>query len=172
MLKRIEEGAGPELRTGQGLRNPVVERIRIGRVEPVVDAEEEIEDMFEPHPGRRSPEQVVVLCEQTPDRAGVAFDGSSVDPGDPQLLERDTLAVEHPEQVVIRDQKQRRRIGKGDIVGIPPGVGVPVGADDGKPLDLAIQAAGDPPLGGLAGEKTVLVHDDVSTHGVLPPVIH
>ena len=146
-VEAIEEGAGPELRTGQGLRNPVVERIRIGRIEPVVDAEEEIKDVFEPHPGRRSPEEVVVLRKQTPDRAGIGFDGSSVDPGNPQFLERDALAVEHPEQVVIRDQEQRRRIGKGDIVGIPPGIGMPVRADDGEPLDLAVQAAGDQPLG-------------------------
>jgi hypothetical protein len=79
-----------------------------------------------------------MLCEQTPDRTGITFDGSSVDPGNPKLLERDTLAVEHPEQVVIRDQKQRRRIGKGDIVGIPPGIGVTVGADDRQVSDLAV----------------------------------
>jgi hypothetical protein len=55
-VEAIKEGPGPELRTGQGLRNPVVECIRIGRIEPFVDAEKEIEDVIEPHPGRRSPE--------------------------------------------------------------------------------------------------------------------
>ena len=152
-VEAFKEGAGPELRPGQGLRDPVVEFIRIGRIEPLIDAEEEIEDMLEPHPGGRSPEEVVMLGEKTPDLPGIAFDRTAVDPGNPEFFERDALAVEHPEQVMIRDQEQLGGIGKGDIVRIPPGIGVPVGADDGQILDLAVQTAGDPPLGGIAGKR-------------------
>ena len=65
---------------------------------------------------------------------------------------------------MIGDQEQRGGIGEGLVVGIPPRIGVPVRADDGEILDLAVEAAGDPPFGGIAGEETILVHDDDSTH--------
>ena len=41
-----------------------------------------------------------------------------------------------------------------------------VGADDGQILDLTVQTAGDLPLGGVAREKAIIVHDDGSSHGV------
>jgi hypothetical protein len=51
---------------------------------------------------------MIMLREETPDLPGVGFDRSSVRPGDAELFQRDTPAVEHPEEVVVRDQEQIR----------------------------------------------------------------
>ena len=106
---------------------------------------------------------------KTPDLPGIGFYRTSVRPGDAQFFQRYAPAVEHPEEVVVWDQEQFGGVGKGDVVRVPPGIGVTVGADDGQVSDLAVQTAGDLPLGGVAGEKPILVHDDGSSHHVFLP---
>jgi hypothetical protein len=163
-VETVIKRAGPEFGQEKRRREPVVDLVGVGRIETLINAEEEKEDVFEPHPGGGSPEKMVVFCKKTPDFPGIGLDRASVRPGDTELFQRNSPAVEHPEDIMIRDQKQLRRVGKGDVVRIPPGIGVTVGADDGQIPDLAVQAVGDPPLGGIAGKKPILVHDEGSSH--------
>ena len=105
-----------------------------------------------------------MLRKKTPDFPGIGFNRAAVSPGDTEFFQRNAPAVEHPEEVVVRNQEQIRWVGKGHVVGIPLGIGMTVGADDGQILDLAVQTAGDLPLDGIAREKTILMHDDFFTH--------
>ena len=88
-----------------------------------------------------------MLREQAPGLSRVLLDRAPVRPGNTEFLQGDPLAVQHPQDVVIGDQKQRRGVEERVVVVVPSRIGMPVGADDGKPLHLLVQAAGDPPLG-------------------------
>ena len=107
-VEAVIKRAGPEFRPEKRRREPVVDLVRVGRIEALIDAEEEKEDVLEPHPGGGSSEEVIMLREKTPDFSGIGFDRPAVRPGDTELLEGNPLAVEHPEQVMVRDQKQLR----------------------------------------------------------------
>ena len=56
-VEALVKSAGPELRLQKRRGEPVVDLVRIGRIETPIDAEEEMEDVLEPHPGRGSPER-------------------------------------------------------------------------------------------------------------------
>ena len=68
----------------------------------------------EPHARRRAAEQVIVSREHAPDLARVALGGAAIDARDAEFLERDALAVEHAEHVVIGREQQAGRIGEVD----------------------------------------------------------
>ena len=68
-----------------------------------VDAEQLAERLVEPEPRRRAAEQMIVLGERAPDLSRVGLDRAAVAARDAQLLERHALAVEHAENVVVRE---------------------------------------------------------------------
>ena len=166
-VETVKERPGPELRFQKHRRQPVVDLVGVGRIESLIDAEEKIENVFQPHPGGGPPEKVIMFREEAPDFPGIGFDRPPVLSGNAQFFHRDAPAVKHPEDIVIRDQEQLGRIGKGGIVRKPARIGVAVGADDGKILDLAVQPMGDLPPDRIARKESIIVHDDGPSHGIL-----
>ena len=106
MLKRSNSARG----RNSGLASAGVDLIEqpVGglRRQPLANAEHLVEGVIEPDAGRRAAEQLIVRGEGPPDLARVGFDRSRPrwrpDAGDRQVLERDALAVEHAEDVMVR----------------------------------------------------------------------
>src|SRR3546814_17019732 len=71
------------------------------------------------------------------------------------LLQRNALAVEHAEDVMIGDDQQACRIAEGGVVGEPGGIGMAVRRDDRQMLDLRIQPPRDRPRGRVGREQAV-----------------
>jgi hypothetical protein len=84
-----------------------------------------------------------ILGEAAPDLPRVGLGPTAVDPRHAEFLERHALAVEHPEDVVIGDDEQRRRIRKRLVLREPRRIGVSVRTDDRQVLDRAIELARD-----------------------------
>ena len=84
---------------------------------------------------------MIVVCKQTPNLARVLFDGSAINAGHTQILQRDPLRMEHPEHIMIGGDEQLGRVGEGFVFGKPARVGMAVGADDGQIAHLIIKRA-------------------------------
>jgi hypothetical protein len=108
-----------------------------------------VERVIEPDARRRSPEERMVAGENVPDLARILLDRSTVAPRDAEILEAHTLAVEHPENIMVRCNEQRRRIGERCVVGEPLRIGMPMRAHDRQILHRRIQCAGERALAGL-----------------------
>ena len=78
-----------------------------------------------------------------------------------QILQGDTLAHEHAEDVVIGLHKELCRIGKRFVVCKPGGLSVPMRANDRQPLHMRIEGSCNLSRTGLGGKQTVYVdqHD-------------
>src|SRR3546814_13336445 len=59
--------------------------------------------------------------------------------GGAEFLQPDALAVEHAENVMVRPDKEFRRIGKRLVTGVPARVGMAMGGQDGKAADAVIE---------------------------------
>ncbi len=64
---------------------------------------------------------------------------------DPQRLQRHALRVQHAEDVMVRLQQQRRRVGEGLVLRKPARIRVPMRTDDGQVLHRFVQSACDRP---------------------------
>src|SRR3546814_17876005 len=105
-----------------------------------------------------------MVGEPAPNRAWVTFDRAAVGAWYTQLLQRNALAVEHAEDVMIGDDQQACRIAEGGVVGEPGGIGMAVRGDDRQMLDLRIQtqrerASGERERGGQGKKGYVRVHN-------------
>ena len=80
--------------------------------------------------------------EDAPDLAWVRV-GAAVEVRDSQGLERDTLRVEHAEDVVVGLNEECGGVGEGLIFGKPAWVAVAVGGDDGQVTHCFVQLDGD-----------------------------
>ncbi len=89
-------------------------------------------------------------------------------PGNAELLERNALRIEHPEQVVIGSQQQLGRVAERFVAGEPRRIGVTVRADDRQAGDGAIEFARDCAGGGIRGKQPVGMQIQRSRHGDLP----
>src|SRR5262249_58870329 len=100
--------------------------------EPFANAEDLGKDVVEPEPRGRPAKQVPMLREKAPDGARVALDGPAVRARHAERLERDALAVEHPEYVMIGRDEEGGWVGERLVVGEPARVGMAVRTDDGE----------------------------------------
>ena len=65
--------------------------------------------------------------------------------------------MEHPEDVVIGNDQQLRRIGERSILGIPPRLGMPVRAQQRQVFDAGKEGAGNGTSLWLGIEQAVIV---------------
>src|SRR3546814_14418593 len=98
-----------------------------------------------------------MVGEPAPNRAWGTFDRAAVGAWYTQLLQRNALAVEHAEDVMIGDDQQACRIAEGGVVGEPGGLGMAVRRDDRQMLDLRIPPPHDRPRGRVGREQAVWV---------------
>ena len=159
-VETFEQCARPECGLLQLAGDQVVEAIGIARIQPLLDAEQRRKAVLHPQPGRRAAEQVPVARQQAPDRARIALGRAAVGTRHAQRLERHALAVEHPEDVVVRDHEQGRRIAERLVAGEPGRIAMTVRADDRQRCHLAIQAPGDRPRILLRREQDVGMRHD------------
>src|SRR5215218_456342 len=87
----------------------IVDPLRVLSRRSLGDAGVVDELLGEPEAGRGGAEEVEVLTEAVPDTPVVRLDGGAVDRWHTQILHRDPLAVEHPEDVMVGDDKQLGR---------------------------------------------------------------
>ena len=99
-----------------------------------------------------------MVGEELPDLAWVGLDSRAVAGGNAQLLEPHALRVEHPGDVVIGDDQQRRRIGEWLVGREHLRIDVAVRADQRQRLDAGIEVGGDCPRGGIRIEVSMRVH--------------
>ena len=158
-VEALEEGARPVFRTGERLRDGVVGEVRgLGGQAPL-EAEEGREGVVEPGPGRGAAEEMVVLREEAPDPTPVGLNGPAVTPAHAEVLESHALAVQHPEDVVVRHDEEPGRIGKGLVLRVPARVGMPVRRDDGEVAHLVVEPQRHPSSDGIRGKEPVLVDE-------------
>ena len=86
-----------------------------------------------------------------------ALDLTAILAGDAKLLELDALRIEHAEDVVVRLDEQRRRVGEGLVLGEPARIGVAVRRDDRQVADAGIEAARDSACHRFGRQKTIVV---------------
>ena len=139
-VEALEKGARAESVLGQAVRDPVVMRIGVGGGERFIDAEQGLQHIVEPQTRRRATEQVIVLGKAPPDGAALGFDRCSVKARHPKVLETDALAEQHAVDVMIGNDEQPGRIGKGLVERIPAWIRMAVGTDDGQAGNPLIQA--------------------------------
>ncbi len=156
-VEALEQRTRPEVGLLQRGSNRIVVVIGSARVQSHTKAEHVVEDVVEPHGRRRAPEQVEVRRQYAPCLAWVGFGAGAVGTRNSQRIQRNSLAVEHPEHVMVRDQQQLGGIGEGGVVGEPCGVGMAVRADDGQVRDLRVQAPRDRARDSVGGEEAVLI---------------
>src|SRR5258708_29709900 len=95
----------------------------------------------EPRPRRCGAEQVVMAGEELPDLPWVALDRRSIPARDAERFERNAARIQHAQDIVIRDDDQRRRLGKGAVLGEEARVYVPVRTDERERANLLVQNA-------------------------------
>src|SRR3546814_20743094 len=88
-----------------------------------------------------------MVGEPAPNRAWVTFDRAAVGAWYTQLLQRNALAVEHAEDVMLGDDHQACRIAEGGVVGEPGGIGTAVRRGDRQMLALRIKQPRASPRG-------------------------
>jgi len=74
-----------------------------------------------------------------------------------EVIERDSLAVEHAKDVVIGLHKELCRIGEGLILSKPGRLRMPVRADDGQGANVLVQSPGYLSRTWLGWEQTIFV---------------
>src|SRR5215204_1141755 len=102
----LEEGLRRVLGASKLFLEKIVDPLRVLSRGSIGDAEEVDQLVREPEAGRGGAEQVEVLAEALPDTPVVRFDGGAVDRWYPQILHLDPLTVQHPEDVMVEDDKQ------------------------------------------------------------------
>ncbi len=169
----LEEDARPELRAGELRRQLVVHGPGVVARERLVDPEHLVELMGQPQAGRCRPEEEKVVGKELPGATvvglGRGVGRTPVSDRNPECLERDPLRVEHPQDVMVRDNEQIRGCPEGRVrVGKESRVDVAVRADDREAGDAVVELAGDQPLGGIWREKAAGCQGRSEFHGHAP----
>gem|GEM_PF-793842 len=154
----LEQRPGPELGAGQAVGDAVVDGVGIRRGQPLGDAEHLGQRMLPPQPARGGAESVPVRGDGAPDPARVGLHGPAVEPRHAEILQPDTLAVQHAQHVVVRDHQQLGRVRERRVIGEPCRIGVAVRADDRQAGDLGIQPPRDRAIPGIRREQAILMH--------------
>ena len=154
--KPLEQRARPEGRRCELGAELVVDCHGGVAAQPFGDTEHVTQLVSQPDAGRRAPEQVDVVRERLPGLPVVHVDGASVGSGHAEHLQRDTLGVQHPEDVVVGDDEQlgrraERRVG----VGEQPRIHMPVRAHDRQVRDPVVEIPGNASLRRVGGEEPV-----------------
>ena len=110
--------------------------------------------VVQPQPGRRATEQVVMFSETPPDFPVVGFHPPAT-VIDAELSEADSLAVQHPEQVVIGLYQQFCRVRERLVPGKPGDIRVTVGADDRQVGRFRVKTPGYGTHRGLNREQAI-----------------
>src|SRR5216683_7600057 len=128
-VELVEEGARTKLRALQLLCNDLVVFVRVFCAQSFGESKLIFQSVVEPETGRGAAEQIVVFCEDAPDLAGIGL-LAAVDLRNAQGFERNTLRIEHAEDVVVGLNQEGGRIGKGFVESKPAWVGVTVRGDE------------------------------------------
>jgi len=114
---------------------------------------------------------ISMLGESLPDLTWIRFDGCAVARRDSEGLHRHAARVQHPEDVVVRDDEERGGFGERRVVGEERGLDVSVRTDEGELAGLVIERPCDSPKRWIGIEKPVVVEDermmDSAPHGTL-----
>jgi hypothetical protein len=112
---------------------------------------------------------MIVLCKNPPDGAAVALDRCAVEARHAEAFQRNALAEQHAEDIVVRDDQQARRIGERLVEGIPARIGVAVRTDDRQVLYGGVECAGDRTHARLGREQQIGVDQCIHTGRAAPP---
>ncbi len=151
-VEALEQRARAEGRLRQARVDAVEVTVRRFRGQPLVDAEHRVERMVEPDARRRAAEEMVARGEGVPYLARVAVGRRAIAARNAEFFERHALAVQHPENVVIRRDEQRGRVGERRVVGKPLRIGVAVRAHDRQGRNRRVEAAREVPRRRIGGE--------------------
>ena len=129
--------------------------IEVGRLlrQPLLKAEQVLEGVVEPEARRGAAKQVVIAGEDAPDLARV-FDLLLTDF---EVVQRDALAVQHAEDIVVWLDEQGRRVGEWLVGGEPGCLGMSVGADDGQVFYLRVQGSSNLECAGFGWKQAVFM---------------
>ena len=136
----VENGERQKLRCLQRRIDRVVDLVSGVRTERFVDAEHEVQRMVDPGLGGRGVEQIIVLGEQPPGVAALG-DRLAVLARHAELVVAHALRPEHAQNVMVRRQEQRRRIGERRIVRQPLRHDMAMRADDRQAGDGGVEFA-------------------------------
>ena len=108
----LEQGTRGKLRARQLCLQVVVDGLGTAAVQPFLHAKEVDQLIRQPEAGRRGAEEVKVLGEALPDAAVVGLDWRANAGRHAQLLQRQALAVEHAQDIVVRHDEELGRCAK------------------------------------------------------------
>jgi hypothetical protein len=164
-----EKRARRVLRARQPFLEMVVDPLRVLPRGFLRNTEQVDELVGEPEARRSRAEEVEILAEALPDPSVIFFHGSILDRRHPEILHRDTLTVEHPEDVVVRDDKQLGRSTEGGLrVCEQRGRYVAVRPEYRETLDLSIETPGHGTSGRVRIEEPVRIERPGRIHEVPP----
>ncbi len=147
-VEALEQGPRGELGFRQAPFNLVVDTLCAFRCQLFVDAKNLVELAFEPQSGRRSPKQVEMVGEALPDAAVVGLHRRAVASRHAKVFQRHALAVQHPEHIMVRNDKQIGGRAEAALrFGQQRGVDMAVRADDRQIAHSLVQLARDGTLG-------------------------
>ena len=158
--KTVEELTRAVVGSREPFADPIEIKIRRRAREPHVEIEDLRAHVVEPEPRRRSAEQMIMSGKRPPRAAAVRGRALPVAGADPERLERDPLAVEHPVEVVIRRDEQLHGVGEVLVRGEPARVGVTVRAHDRQSGDRGVQPTSDGACRRLGGKQPILGQDE------------
>ena len=146
----LEERARAIVRSSELVTQLVVDRASVRPAQRFLDSEHLTQFVREPHAGGCAAEEVDLIGEQLPDTPVVHWITTTLDWRDTERLERQALGVEHPADVVVRDDEElSRRAERRGIVGEEARIHVAMRADDRQVSDALVQPTGDSPLARL-----------------------
>ncbi len=149
----FEQGPRQKLLLAQLPFNRVVIQVCCFRRQSLLHSKKFFECVIKPQARRRPAKQVVIAREDPPHLAWI-FDRLAADL---QFFERNSLAVEHAKDIMIRLNKQRHGIRKRLVARKPPSLRVPVRAHNRQVLDPVIEPPRNRPRLFLCGKQSVLV---------------
>ncbi len=119
----------------------VVISVRCVRGQNLVKAEQMFEGVVKPHRRRCAAKQMVMRGEAPPDGARVGLRVTAIGAWDSQIAQRDPLACQHPEQVMVGDDQKFGRVRKAFVLGKPAWLAMAMRADDGKVPDGLVKGS-------------------------------
>jgi hypothetical protein len=156
-VEAVEQCARTERGIGHASGDPVIDGVgRLGARDQI-DPEYLDELVFQPVARRRTAEEFPVLAEPAPDLSRVCLNWTPIEPRHPDLSRLDALGGQHPEDVVIGNDQQLRRVGELYVIGERLRFHVAVHADKRQVFGCAVDFPGEAPLFCWKRESTVRV---------------
>ena len=137
----------------QVFRDDVVVVVSRAAGEPEIEAEECLKGVVEPHARRRAAKEIVLVGEDAPDPARVLH---LVD-ADFEVVERDSLAVEHAVNVMIGLNEKLGRVRERFVLCKPGSLCVSMGAEDGQCAHAGVKTPGHSACGRVGREEAIFV---------------